>query len=85
MGRRRPLPISSLLRGLLAANVGSMSLHAADNAGPRLKREPVLLRRPADADRHDAVDLDGVAAIIRSGVLTAEIDDANHHDPDLAV
>jgi hypothetical protein len=63
----------------------SMTIHASDETGPRLPREPVLLRRPADPDRHDTVDLEDIAAIIRSGVLTAEIDAANNHDPDLAV
>ena len=62
----------------------AMTIHASDDMGPGLRREPVVLRRPADADRHDSVDLAGIAAIIRSGVLNGEIDAANNHDPDLA-
>ena len=62
-----------------------VTMHGPDETTPKeVRHERVVLRVPPNVDPDD-VDLEAVAEIINSGVLTAEIDAANNYDPDLAV
>ncbi len=63
-----------------------MTVHASDDtlsSGPRHER--IALRVPPGVEHPENVDLELIASIIGGGELTAEIDAANNHDPDLAV
>ena len=69
-----------------ACDHGQVTVHASDD-GPSngLRYERIALRVPPGVAHPEDVDLGLIASIIASGELTAEIDAANNHDPDLAV
>ncbi len=69
-----------------ACDHDQVTVHASDDtlsSGPRHER--IALRVPPGVEHPENVDLELIASIIGGGELTAEIDAANNHDPDLAV
>ena len=88
----RPAPTRSppgnqvVVDGPPAGDDDHVTVHASDDGlSNGLRYERIALRVPPDVAHPEDVDLGLIASIIASGELTAEIDAANNHVPDLAV